>query len=192
MANYCYNWASFSGDKETLDSLEAKFKAFPENEPITFSDFCDTFFTEAHDKKEDAHEEAYYYGTRWWHFEVERPNDSHLIVSGNSAWSPPSEFLRRISMHYAVKIRLEYEESGADFGGYSNFDNGAEEDHCYPYNEWRYLENPEGFFSDIEDHTEVFDTFEEYKEHILDEFTTELTEAQLKEIREEFNQHKNN
>jgi hypothetical protein len=113
-------------------------------------------------------------------------------VQGDSAWSPPSEFLRRLSEHYAVEISNEYEEPGMDFGGFTNYKYGEEDDNCYSYNEWRYMNNPDGFSSDIEWATELYETFEEYKESVLDSFVNRLSEKEINEIKEEFNEYKSN
>ena len=121
MANNCYNWVIIRGEKDTLDLLQTKFETYKSHEG-TFSDWCDTFFTDERKKKDDIFDEIYDYGTKWWDFEVERRQDDDLLINGDSAWSPPQEFLRRLSEEYAVLIRGEYEEAGCDFGGYADYE----------------------------------------------------------------------
>jgi hypothetical protein len=193
MANNCFNWTSIKGDKSVLDVLEAKFKTFNHHNPIPFSEFCDSFFTDQRiEKSIEPYLADYSYGTKWWNFDVCRDADNYLCVQGDSAWSPPSEFLRRLSEHYAVEISNEYEEPGMDFGGFTNYKYGEEDDNCYSYNEWRYMNNPDGFSSDIEWATELYETFEEYKESVLDSFVNRLSEKEINEIKEEFNEYKSN
>jgi hypothetical protein len=185
MANNCYNWVSITGEKDALDLLQTKLATYDSHEG-TFSDWCDTFFTNKRIINEDSYEENYYYGTKWWDFEVERNADDDLLINGDSAWSPPQEFLRRLSEEYAVFIRGEYEESGSDFGGYAEYEKGVMDDYCYTYREWMYINNEEQFFNELEYEVEYYDTFEDYKAEILDKFENALTEQQIAEVREDF------
>ena len=185
MANNCYNWVIIRGEKDTLDLLQTKFETYKSHEG-TFSDWCDTFFTDERKKKDDIFDEIYDYGTKWWDFEVERRQDDDLLINGDSAWSPPQEFLRRLSEEYAVLIRGEYEEAGCDFGGYADYSQGIMQDYCFTYREWMYINNEENFFYRLEDEVEYYDTFEDYKYAVLDDFENKLTEQQIAEVREEF------
>lgn len=185
MANYCFNWVSILGKKDVLDLLQTKFATYESHEG-TFSDWCDTFFTDKREKKDDVFDEIYDYGTKWWNFELERRQDTELMISGDSAWSPPQEFLRRLSEEYAVVIRGEYEEAGCDFGGYADYEKGDMQDYCFTYREWMYINNNESFFYRLEDEVEYYDTFEDYKSAVLDGFENALTEQQIAEVREEF------
>lgn len=189
MANYCYNWVSFTGDKDVLDLLQTKFETYESHEG-TFSDWCDKFFTDKREEKEDAFDELYNYGTKWWDFEIDRRGYDNLLVMGSSAWSPPQEFLRRLSEEYAVKIYGDYEESGSDYGGYAEYENGVMDDHCFPYREWMYINSNEQFFHQLEYEVEYYDTFDDYKLEVLDRFETPLNEEQLAEVRKEFEYHK--
>jgi hypothetical protein len=185
MANNCYNWVIIRGEKDILDLLQTKFETYHSHEG-TFSDWCDTFFTDKREKKNDVFEEIYDYGTKWFDFEVERRQDDDLLISGDSAWSPPQGFLRGLSGEYAVLIRGEYEEAGSDFGGYADYENGVMDDCCFTYREWMYINNEENFFYRLEDEVEYYDTFDDYKSAVLDGFENELTEQQIAEVREEF------
>ena len=190
MANNCYNWVIIRGEKDTLDLLQTKFETYKSHEG-TFSDWCDTFFTDERKKKDDIFDEIYDYGTKWWDFEVERRQDDDLLINGDSAWSPPQEFLRRLSEEYAVLIRGEYEEAGCDFGGYADYEKGVMDDNCFTYREWMYINNEESFFYRLEDEVEYYDTFEDYKYAVLDDFENKLTEQQIAEVREEFERQQN-
>lgn len=186
MANNCFNWVTFSGDEDTINRLEQKFKAIPRDAQISFSEFCDTFFDEAREKNPNDFDEMYNYGTKWWDYNIDQRGKDYINISGDSAWSPPTGFLAKLSKHYNVEIRGEYEEPGMDFGGYTIYKNGEVADYCYSYTEWRFMENPEGFWDDIADYVMQYDTFEEFKENVLDQFLVK-PEKELSEIEEEFN-----
>jgi hypothetical protein len=185
MANNCFNWVTISGEKEILDLLQTKFETYKSHEG-TFSDWCDTFFTNEREKKENVFDEIYDYGTKWWDFDIDQRGKDYINISGDSAWSPPQEFLRRLSEEYAVLIRGEYEEAGSDFGGYADYEKGVMDDQCFTYREWMYINNEESFFYRLEDEVEYYDTFDDYKSAVLDDFENQLTEQQIAEVREEF------
>jgi hypothetical protein len=189
MPNYCHNRVSIRGEKDILNELQNKFNTYRTNEG-TFSDWCDTFFTDRRDKKENFFDEIYDYGTKWWDFEIDRLSDTTMLVIGSSAWSPPTEFLRKLSEQYAVEIRGEYEEPGDDFGGYAMFTGGVEDDNCFSYREWVYMNGKELFFADLEMEAQWYETFEDFKDAVLDTFENKLTPRQIDEVREEFNRYK--
>jgi len=60
------------------------------------------------------------------------------------------------------------------------------DDNCFTYREWMYINNEENFFYRLEDEVEYYDTFEDYKSAVLDDFENKLTEQQIAEVREEF------
>jgi hypothetical protein len=68
-----------------------------------------------------------------------------------TAWSPCTEFVKKVCKKYGVEGRIEYEEGGNDFAGIVEIDvNGDEvsrEDMTYI--EYQYREVPESFFYDF-------------------------------------------
>jgi hypothetical protein len=52
------------------------------------------------------------------------------------------------------------------------------------------MNNEELFFADLEMEAQWYETFEDFKDAVLDTFENELTEQQIDEVREEFNRYK--
>lgn len=184
MANYCYNWMSFTGSSSSIKEL--KEKAFG-----SYGDY--KYFTKWVDgvigKETKKDFDAYEYGTRWFEFDIEEC-DEEIVVCGDSAWSPPIEMAQAFCKHFNVECIIEYEESGNDFGGRASISNDglvvSVED--YTYREWRYIQDEqcaiENLIEDLEDGLS-----EGYVESV-EEFLSEhpyLIDSHKKEIIEEVN-----
>jgi hypothetical protein len=164
MANHCYNWISFYGKKESLDKLA---KALETYENFTsFNDWVDSMIEYTPPKNDER--VYYHYGTKWFDFEIDDNGDEHMLVRGDSAWSPPLEMTRSLCEHFGVGARHEFEESGCDFGGYWVIqDNGyVSEELDVTYNHWRYMEDSHSYMdnliNDLED--ESYGSIEELLE----------------------------
>ena len=180
MANNCWNHVLISGDKQILDELQAKFESPLKEE--SFRQFAASFFSEGYIT------DSVDLGSKWWELWTERnEEDRFLIVCGDSAWCPPHEFLRLISLHYPVKIIGEYEEGGMDFGGTTTYQYGEIDDTCYKYLEWLWVSDSEQFWHELECYAENCEDFAEFKKIYLDDFTTPLSEKDLQDIEKEFN-----
>lgn len=175
MANNCFNQTLISGSEEVIDRLQELFKSKAQDE--SFATFADRFFPEP---CED-------YGSKWWDFWVERNEPDYLIVLGDSAWCPPDEFLRLLSLHYPVRVVNEYEEQGFDFGGTTTYEAGKVDDSCYTYLEWLWVSDSDQFWHEVESYAENCEDFAEFKKVYLDKFYTPLSEKDLQEIEKEFN-----
>lgn len=116
--------------------------------------------------------------------------DDNSWMHFDTAWSPPQEFCRRLSEKFNVQLRLEYEEGGSDFAGFAEYDNGEEEDTCYPFLEGIYHLNKdsndlERFFNEVEyqfeDMEEVdFEKWLASLTYLSKEHASEVREAYLK------------
>lgn len=179
MANNCYNHVLISGDKLILDELQEKFNSELKKE--SFQKFAASFFSEGYIT------DSVNLGSKWWDLWTERNEDRHLIVIGDSAWCPPDEFLRLISLHYPVKIVNEYEEPGEGFGGTTTYQYGDVEDTCYTYLEWLWVSGCDQFWEEVRCYAENCEDFAEFKETYLDNFFTPLSEKDLQDIEKEFN-----
>lgn len=179
MANNCYNYVSISGDKIILDELQAKFNSPLKEE--SFRKLAESFFSDGYIN------ESVDLGSKWWDLWTERDEDRHLLVTGDSAWCPPHEFLRLISLHYPVKIVGDYEEPGQNFGGTTTYQYGDMEDTCYKYLEWLWVSDSDHFWNELEYYEENCEDFAEFKKIYLDDFTTPLSEKDLQDIEKEFN-----
>lgn len=74
------------------------------------------------------------WGTKW-DIEAElvsgEPENNELVYVFNSAWSPPIEWLKKVSKDYPdLKFLLDYEEEGMGFKGITKAQNGKIKD-CY-------------------------------------------------------------
>lgn len=166
MANNCWNWVSFTGDKKTLDKLEKKFEKYDDTN--YFTEFGDIVLGKnKRNYKEKKYDFYYQYGTKWWDFDIDREDDDVLVIMGDSAWSPPTELTKKISDKYQLWVHHEFEESGMDFAGKYEYKNGKiikEKDMSYQEN--RYNENIDGFWNDIEMYMSETDNWEEFIEYI--------------------------
>ena len=105
-------------------------------------------------------------GTRWWDIDwdaTDRDNQS-MTVQGDSAWGPPIYLMELLAKEFDLKILIEFEESGNDFGGYNKYDKtGILEEHSVSYDQWTYEQDRcvyfeqfkfyvnEGFYDDVKD-----------------------------------------
>mgnify|MGYP001026548276 CR=1 FL=1 len=191
MANHCFNWVCFEGDKATLDQLMYKIK-----ESIDSTEYFDKQAEIVLGKSYWNRNHSIYdvYGTRWWDIDlVEWSEDfSSFVVQGASAWSPPSEYVRLISEIYGVHAVIEFEETGNDFGGREIYKDGKVlSSESMSYNEWMYKEEPtfavERFLEDLEDNIECYEDVQS----LLTEITHMSAEHQ-EEIVNQFKEYANN
>lgn len=125
MANNCYNHVIISGNRSALQVIEKRFKKYEEF--TSFTDFGDFVVNKKRDDGKDANKKPfdfyYEYGTKWWDFFIES-DGGDLIITGDSAWSPPLQLLKEISKKYQTRITIEYQEYGMNFGGRAEWDDG--------------------------------------------------------------------
>lgn len=146
MANNCYNWMIFTGDKTSIDRLEKE--AFGTcNKYDYFTEWVNSVVNEKTEKKFDP----YAYGTRWFRAELSNTGNGELIVNGDSAWSPPIGMAQAFCSHFGLECEFEYEESGNDFGGKTtiNSKGNVVEEENYSYREWRYIQDSDSAISNI-------------------------------------------
>jgi hypothetical protein len=185
MANHCYNWASIEGSKEMLDLFEKRLQeATKEQEHL----WWETYFAVL--GKEVVDGDAYAdFGSRWFHVYYERHSSTTATISGDSAWSPVSEFFRQLSEVYQFEITSEYEEGGCDFGGWYNCKNGeVTKDETVSYQVYRLTEGGHEYFltllEDIEER--CWESIDDIDEDLL----AMLSEAQKLELILAFNKYK--
>jgi hypothetical protein len=162
MANHCWNWASINGSQESLDLLEKRIEEalsggeanslWAKTYPILFG-------------KTDVPLSLYDdYGSKWFDIEFDRHGERDATISGDSAWSPVSPLILKLSKEYNLHIELEYEEPGCDFGGFYECKNGEVlRDETYSYLKYRFkCGNYEGAIDDIKDNilNDNYDTYE--------------------------------
>jgi len=186
MANNCYNSASIEGSKEMLDLFELRLaEATKEIHHLHWETFHKVLNKPLVDGV--SYEQ---FGSRWFIPFWERHSATSGVLSGDSAWSPVSEFFRKLSDVYQLEIQSEYEECGSDFGGWYDCKNGeVTKDKTTSYHAFRFIEEDTEFFysliEDIEDGSsfESIDDMDEY-------FLSLLSETQKQEIIDAINKFK--
>ena len=179
MSNYCYNSITLQGGKVSLKPLfDALSTALTDPEEdyknilhgsnywklLTFS------FPKYGEEGFDVYTE---YGSKWFEIgDYEFKEESNiLILSGDSAWSPVIELVQKLAEFYNIKnAYIEYEESGADFGGSTTINSEGEiiEEESYPYKVWCWKQGSlelEGMAHDIVDcEMSIFEFYLDNKE----------------------------
>jgi hypothetical protein len=151
MPNWCSNEITITGDVtkivQALESIENK----EEN----------NLFKTLIDIPQDEYEKDWYntnlkwFGTKWdVSYEESDPqeiDDNGLVLTPNTAWSPPIEFCVNLAKKYGVEVDLYYYEAGMDFCGkaYINSD-GTYSDEDYGYMEGLYHFESDYFWVEIE------------------------------------------
>ncbi len=136
MANYCWNSVKISEfKKEDFIKILSFFSEENYEKFNYFKDWCESILSDENKidtSKMESFWANYAYGTKWWDIDYARLKDEsteeEICVSGDTAWSPPSEFLIALSAEFDCKIEIEYEESGCDFGGHYIYRAGGEEE----------------------------------------------------------------
>ena len=142
MANHCWNWSCFTGDRADLEKLIANVnKAMElnaENGSILWYGSYSVALGLPPWQEGDPEYDVYLrYGSKWFDCEVE-DNGDHVNLVGSSAWSPMCEFFRKLSAVYNLNVEAEYEEPGLDFGGFFSAEVGeVTNDKQLSYNQYR-------------------------------------------------------
>jgi len=153
MPNWCYNTLKVSG--KTTDLKEFERKAKGKKTDLSFANFMpEPDYTKVKvkptfpetDKKFGKVRKYVNPKSAWWDWriqnwgtkweveaEIYQRSPKHLRYCFDSAWSPPSEkWLEIVSkMFPKLSFRLNYEEGGMGFKGYTTAKNGIVKDTCY-------------------------------------------------------------
>jgi hypothetical protein len=175
MPNWCSNEITITGDVseivKALDSIENKEERNVFKTLIGLPDGIG----------QEEYEKDWYninldrFGTKWdISYEDCDPQefDDELVLTPNTAWSPPTEFCVNLAKKYGVEIEMYYYESGNDFCGktYINSD-GTYREEDYRYVEGLYHFESDYFWLEIRDYVEY--AIEEGQP--IDEFLEEHT-----------------
>ena len=118
MPNWCANNITIKGETETLQLLKDNNFSFDFIRPQPESQKTDERWYEWRLEN---------WGTKW---DIHSPDikleDNHtLVVTGDTAWSPPLEILRYATKRFPdIEINITYEEEGMDFFGEADFAKG--------------------------------------------------------------------
>jgi hypothetical protein len=171
MPNYCHNNIRVTGSSQSLDRIKERFEMVIEklskNEGLWARTYHNLFNTPQpfpDDKlypKFDVYKE---YGSKWFIPSEIVSSDEDIIISGDSAWGPVTALCEKLCKEYGVKIEIEFEESGNDFGGYVNINESGEHDESgdFTYLQWQYISDREYFFNEMVYFSESYDTYEDF------------------------------
>jgi hypothetical protein len=181
MANYCSNHVTFTGKKEDIETLYQRFQKYDECE--YFTHFAEMVLGKPLSPLDELY--GYAYGTKWWDFELRLEHDD-LIVSGDSAWSPPLQLIAEITKVFDVEAHGDYYECGMDFAGDYSAHDGVLDDNemtCFEYDLLSDKDYAIGrLIEDINDETYDLEYVEDaFKKHLTeDEWNQVLTETNNK------------
>jgi len=185
MPNWCSNFISFEGNEKAMETFRKDVASIEDGHCI---------FTALTDYKEEWCNDDWCneFGTKW---SVTMDDDIRHSVENNdyfnceTAWSPCTEFVKKVCKKYGIEGRIEYSESGSDFGGIVEIDvNGDEvsrEDMTYDEYEYKHI-GTECFFDNF-----VFSVQEgwiESEEDIRKDYPF-ATEEDMLELIALFNEH---
>lgn len=190
MANYCYNYVRITGDEKTLDLLQEKFKNYSNTN--YFTEFGDTFFDIKRDYKSENFAFYYKYGTKWWDFQMQRDEATELIITGDSAWSPPINLIQKISETYNVEIYSEWDEPGMDFAGKVTYINGNMKDLLECSSQLFELEykTPEEFCEGILENIDEGYEFDDFMEMISSDVIDKIGEKGVEKFKKMFYEYR--
>lgn len=112
MPNWCYNYVTFSGDKENLNAL---------NIALTNA--------EKAEQEEKQGQKIHSLGevVEGYFFDIYHEQyDDHITLQYETRWSPNQEDLALLCKEYKVSAEHEYSESGCQIYGTANYDASGE------------------------------------------------------------------
>lgn len=202
MPNWCNNYITISGNKEKMKPIYDYFinsQDNPGEENLVMNTLVP--HDEDYEKIEASGEfllnpQVNFYGTKW-DFDFSEANihditEECITFGPQTAWSPPSEFCRRLSGKYDVKVDIMFDEPGIGFVGTEEFIGGEMTGQAVydDYLEGMYHLQPEDFwdcevYNNMEYCKEEGKTFEETLQDMFSFITKESEIKQLKEVYDE-------
>lgn len=154
MPNWCYNTLQVRGKRQSVNMFKARASNYAEKTALSLAKLypepdykkirVKTTFPSVSKRKYAKKSEAWWdwrvqnWGTKWdveagVAYEKEYKNGNKLVVyTFDSAWSPPVEWLHKISADFPdLKFKLSYEEEGMGFKGNTTAIGGQVDDNCY-------------------------------------------------------------
>ena len=199
MANHCYNWITITGDSDSIQKLIDKCEQpevqdktlFYSTYHILFPDTNKRYPGADEDDDFDVYEE---YGSKWFDLGIDYPEDKEYVnIMGDSAWSPMEALCEKLSHAYGLKIHIEYEESGLDFGGFTEFENGIEIDSGdWTYRGFQYQNDASCFMDNVEEDIweDIWEDLKEFKTD-CEEVWSMMTKEHKSEIKSIFEERAN-
>lgn len=163
MPNWCANTITITGDKvnilrikDMMDSIENKSESNLFQTLVGIPDYM----------TESEYQEKWYdtnvnnWGTKWdvsYDDACPQFSEEEIVLSPDTAWSPPIGFGAQLAKLYQVDVELYYTEPGCDFCGktYCDSEGGISEED-YSYCEGLFVFDREYFWTEMESQAEYF------------------------------------
>jgi hypothetical protein len=131
------------------------------------------------------------WGTKWdvsYDDSFPQYSDEEIVITPDTAWSPPIGFGTILAKLYQVDVELYYTEPGCDFCGktFCNKDGDVEEDD-YNYLEGLFIFDQEYFWTEMESQAEYYIGEEE---QTLEDFIANFPYVDVKELTDFYNEQK--
>jgi len=195
MPNWCSNSIIITGDKDKIRKIKRVLSTMEDNTRV-FQTLIGRDETLSESEYENG---AWYnsninrYGCKWdvdydtCNFDLE--GDDCILMSPETAWSPPEEFCRSLAQQYGVGVVLEYSEPGCDFAGRLLItEEGIEESESFDYLEGLYNIDEDWFWQEVSSNLEYeFDDEPRSLEGWLEDFqfVSDECKEELKSLYEE-------
>jgi hypothetical protein len=194
MPNWCENEITITGDVSEI------VKAFDSIENKEERNVFKTLIGLPDGISQEEYEKDWYninlnrFGTKWdISYEDCDPQefDDELVLTPNTAWSPPIEFCVNLAKKYGVEVEMYYFESAMDFCGKTYIlPDGTYIEDDYKYMEGQYRFESDYFWLDIRDNIEN----SIYEGKSLEQFMVDypyLSEEDKQEVIEIFKDNEN-
>lgn len=198
MPNWCNNYLTITGDEKQISFLSRIINGIKDKRDKNL--FMNLVGISPDISKEEYENGKWYteningWGTKW-DVSVEDSNvdcnSGCITMNMSTAWSPPFGFITKLCEMYKVEAELFYDEIGCDFYGKSTFNpEGLVEDLEYSYLRGAYELDKEQFWMEITSHIESTEEDTTYDDFIKDMELNYLTEEELKEVKEMYDEYK--
>ena len=196
MPNWCSNTITITGDKENICRIKDMMDTI---ENKSESNLFQTLVGYPDHMTEGEYQEKWYdtnvtnWGTKWdvsYDDACPQFSEEVIVLSPDTAWSPPIGFGTILAKLYQVDVELFYTEPGCDFCGktFCNKDGDVNEED-YEYQEGLYYFDRDYFWDEMESQAEYYIAEEE---KTLEEFVQIFHYVDKEEITKYYNEQKEN
>lgn len=191
MPNWCSNYITITGDKKSIQLLTRVLEDIPQ-EKRSESIIFETLIGREPEMSDTEYKSGGWYdaniswfGTKWdvsyneCQFQF---TEDCIIMSPETAWSPPIGFGVRLHEKYGVNVELQYEEPGCDFCGRTTIENQSVVEEDFNFLEGKYILDNESFWYEVESDIEYAMDSDTSVDEFLSRFDF-VSEEDLEEIR---------
>ncbi len=194
MPNWCSNTITITGSKENIRRIKDMMESI---ENKSESNLFQTLVGYPDHMTEGEYQEKWYdtnvtnWGTKWdvsYDDSFPQYSDEEIVLSPDTAWSPPIGFGTILAKLYQVDVELYYTEPGCDFCGktFCDKDGGVNEED-YNYLEGLFIFDQEYFWTEMESQAEYYIGEEE---QTLEDFIANFPYVDVQELTDFYNEQK--